>query len=126
MKSTKEEKTFKIDTDLSEDQLSKIISTEVLIINGHYFVSKDKAVKLCEGYHAEQVQKDGWISVNDKLPELGAMYAVVQDLKDGEPPISWALSFDAIQKKWYIDNTETEEFGITHWMHLPKPPVKTT
>lgn len=64
---------------------------------------------------------NGWISVNERLPELGALYNVIQDLEDGYPPLAWSFMYDKTLNKWLIDDSEKEEFGITHWQELPSP-----
>jgi len=63
----------------------------------------------------------GWISVEDKLPELGSSVVICSD-KSKNVFIAWTSSRN---KGVFLD----EPFGIrfiriTHWMPLPEPPVR--
>lgn len=71
-----------------------------------------------------------WISVNERLPKVSGIYPACSALEQRDPPSDWIdalCSFDADAKpgetKWqhssgFYDN------GITHWLELPKAPVK--
>lgn len=71
----------------------------------------------------------GWISVKDRLPEVGNSYIVAGKQRyPGEP---WEYFTDvAVFQGSYIDDfwdtfndwDEGQEIHITHWMPLPEPP----
>ncbi|WP_277810653.1 DUF551 domain-containing protein [Chromohalobacter canadensis] len=71
---------------------------------------------------------NGWISVEERLPEVSGIYPACSTLYTRKPPADWedALCYfndEAAEgfSKWqhssgFYDN------GITHWMPLPAPP----
>ena len=59
------------------------------------------------GYQAAAPQ---WISVKDRLPELGSTCLIVTTKKEEGISIAWAEK--AYWSKW----------DVTHWMPLPQPP----
>lgn len=65
-----------------------------------------------------------WISVKDRLPELGDEYLTVWDLKDGEPPVSAAFNWDPKRKIFYDETYKDGVPDILYWMPLPAPPVE--
>tara|TARA_B100000700_G_scaffold189815_1_gene209217 strand:+ start:64780 stop:65022 length:243 start_codon:yes stop_codon:yes gene_type:complete len=72
---------------------------------------------------------NGWISVEDRLPEKGDWYlvAVPSPLQSGER-ISTMAFLDAVEDgeplAWLAHNdADSDEWEcVTHWMPLPAPP----
>jgi len=66
---------------------------------------------------------DGWISVKDRLPEIGEWVLI-----NGPEVCQRIESPSASWKAEYAWNTDHESFyypeDITHWMPLPKPPTE--
>lgn len=68
--------------------------------------------------------QEGWISVEDRLPEEWRDYVVCADTDDG--PEVLAMRFDPADKDWIYEGEPT--FCLTyyvkptHWMPLPTPP----
>jgi hypothetical protein len=63
-----------------------------------------------------------WISVKDRLPDIGEEYNVVWDLKDGGAPVSTTVQWDAIRKIWFDETYPDGVPDILFWMPLPEPP----
>ena len=63
-------------------------------------------------------ENNGWISVNDRLPELDGDYLVF----DGTD--AFMIASFSKREGWilFVDFWEASE--ISHWMPLPKPPTK--
>lgn len=75
---------------------------------------------------ARQVKED-WISVNEKLPDVGDEYNVVYDLEDGEEPLATTMEWDAINKKWLdVIGAGDECKTVSHWQPIPNPPDNQT
>lgn len=58
---------------------------------------------------------NGWISVEDSLPEEGK--SVLVHYVDGWMPVAHLLN-----GKWYQSGGETSWLSVTHWMPLPEAP----
>lgn len=69
------------------------------------------------------VEKDRWISIKDRLPELGEEFNVIVDLNDGMDPVASCADWNAIKKEWFYIGTEIKMTGVTHWQPLPTPPT---
>ena len=63
---------------------------------------------------SKMVDVNGWISVNDRLPECGDNYIILKD--DGVSPYTFAIAW--FDRTWDFPNASE----ITHWMPLPQPP----
>jgi len=74
----------------------------------------------------ELVEKDRWISVKDRLPELGEEFNVIVDLNDGMEPLASCADWNALKKEWFYIGTEMKMTGVTHWQPLPTPPTNQT
>lgn len=76
-------------------------------------------------------RKQEWISVDERLPDVGDTYLVVVKLKY-KWETEWKYYVDAadfVFENGYIDSWNTlndwnegQECHITHWMSLPQPP----
>lgn len=87
------------------------------------------AIHKYTGDAIELLESQQWISVKDKLPEVGDSYIVAGKQRfQGEP---WEYFTDvAASNGSYIDGfwdtfndwIEGQETHITHWMPLPEPP----
>jgi hypothetical protein len=77
--------------------------------------------------HLQKPVESEWISVEDRLPELGDEYNVVYDLEDGEPPLTTTMEFNAINKTWIdVIGARTDKTDvILFWKPLPSPPIQT-
>jgi hypothetical protein len=58
---------------------------------------------------------NGWISVKDRLPEVGERVLIYVPATDGDCD-HWIADFQ-MQGKWQMFG-----YNATHWMPLPKPP----
>ena len=78
------------------------------------------------------IKADGWISVEDCLPDVGADYLVTIKMKYAweteweyhTDVASWGCYHDdEIDGEWctFNDWCEGQEVHITHWMPLPEP-----
>lgn len=76
----------------------------------------DETCPLCnwENYF---VPKQEWISVEDRLPEVGTMVV-------GYDYESNVRCYFITEERWWIDDgwNTAKGWGITHWMPLPPPP----
>lgn len=76
-----------------------------------------------------EVKDKEWISVEDRLPELGGEYLCVWDLEDGLPPVVASMDYDH-KKKVFTDprgEVDMERTGILAWRELPEfNPLTTT
>lgn len=64
-----------------------------------------------------------WISVKDRLPPR--YYEVVVAICDDTGDTPWkytTVGWMASEDIWIIDNDVGH--GVTHWMHLPEPPIE--
>jgi hypothetical protein len=76
----------------------------------------------------KMVDVNGWISVDERLPELGQKVLVWYDngyevayLQKFEPPKLQYPQFNNVEMfEWCFG--DFEDFDVTHWMPLPKPP----
>jgi len=81
-----------------------------------------KAWQQLESSIGEETEgQDGWISVEDRLPELTGEYLVFET-NHGLKAIE-KMVFNLYNESWYNDNGDT--FHPTHWQPLPKPPINT-
>ncbi len=71
-----------------------------------------------------------WISVNDRLPEIGELVLVAYKVDFGSGIMGTLVNTAMIQKFGFcgggydnfLDETCTTE--VTHWMPLPEPPAE--
>jgi Lar family restriction alleviation protein len=65
---------------------------------------------------AARAVPDGWVSVKDRLPKEGDAVLVYEPRRS--PPIQ-------VNEYWrdYEAYKDENEWGVTHWMPLPKPPI---
>ena len=78
-----------------------------------------KALRIIEDAPTVEVQPDnGWISVEDRLPENDGLYIVCKTVRGHQ------ISFEAHWKgnKWLSVVKSNQLDCITHWQPLPKPP----
>jgi hypothetical protein len=61
----------------------------------------------------------GWISVEDRMPDVLGDYLMSYESPDGDTQIAWG--FFTSDKKWANGNSF---YVPTHWMPLPPGPVK--
>jgi len=69
---------------------------------------------------------DSWVSVEDRLPEVGlsnepvAIYIAF----DGYAVVGYYSDESEFCREWYGDGTYNSKiYNVTHWCPLPKPPV---
>jgi hypothetical protein len=90
-----------------------------------------KALSNVEGWVAEfreaaaLLRKQGWISVDERLPDEGGRYwCYIKELTDlGWSYFQWNCAYCAKEKR-FTDSTLTNGENVTHWMPLPLPPNK--
>ena len=66
-----------------------------------------------------------WISVNDRLPEVGAWYLVIDDFLAGKGKQTMGfLDLAGNTAIWLPLDERDDDYGmaVTHWMPLPEPP----
>lgn len=66
----------------------------------------------------EYRDENGWIRLEDSLPNILGCYLVCFKDKEKVLRIGWA--FFNSSWEWFVDN---QKIKPTHWMELPKPPV---
>lgn len=85
---------------------------------------------------ADMLEQDapGWISVNDRLPELGEQVLLIAygwsdttvylgRLEHMSPETSWLTGITSKESEWCIQGwSYLREPVVTHWMPLPEPP----
>lgn len=72
------------------------------------------------GQRSGMIVDDGWISVDDKLPEPELSVIVYPyNYEDSE---DFSITGFYFGGKWYSE--KTHETVVTHWRPLPPPPVK--
>ena len=70
-----------------------------------------------ELYSAWNTRVDGWISVEDRLPEEGEMVLMFSKFKNYH--MGW---YDKKQCKFYSEGYSVKQGMVTHWRPLPEPP----
>ena len=65
-------------------------------------------------YHTPKEEKEEWISVEDRLPEIGQKVVLSRDLI--ERTQEYVTTFNQEDLNWLKMN------DVTHWMPLPAPP----
>ena len=82
-----------------------------------------KRIRKAHKAYAENVscnlRKDGWISVEDRLPEEQER-VLVYDHVEGEGQTVYEAK--RVNGRWIWANSVWVTHGITHWMPLPSPP----
>jgi hypothetical protein len=74
-----------------------------------------------ERYHA-QFSVDGWISVEDRLPEeSGLVFICLKDSQDIY--ISFYKKDQKLFQVWGAGRDPIIDMKTTHWMNMPKPPM---
>lgn len=68
-----------------------------------------------------ELEREKWISVDNKTPDVTGIFLVTQDLQDNQPPITWALIFNRDSKTWTIDDSDIIENNVIAWRELPAP-----
>ncbi len=63
-----------------------------------------------------------WISVKDRLPVKTGEYIVCGIDEDGDYFVTSDQWFDTV-RHWYLFDEHTDSV-VTHWLVLPKPPMK--
>lgn len=87
--------------------------------------------ELCDAMHAvraalentqgeDREADDGWISVEDRLPELQGEYIVAHEQKEGMPLGVSAAEW--VHARWFVSGKLLRLMGVTHWQPLPEPP----
>lgn len=80
----------------------------------------DSRSKFITGWDACEANR--WIRVEDKLPDSYVTVLIVMDNKYVQTaPYYWA---DAEWYRSYDGQTLNPWNNITHWQHLPQPPIK--
>lgn len=64
-------------------------------------------------------ERQSWSPVSTP-PEFGDRYNIIQDLEDGEDPITHSAEYFKTENKWYEMNTNQECIGILFWRALPQ------
>lgn len=74
--------------------------------------------------NAPTVQREGWVSVEDRLPELYELVLVFQDMTG---ICLRQLQGSVNETEWYDENNnyDDSELDITHWQPLPAAPTDT-
>ena len=97
-------------------------------------IERDEAIDFNEGlkaglaYYEQELGKE-WISVEDRLPEIGVPVLVIHDreVKVGVRVWEHPTFEDNFESFWfwdcaYDDGKGWENEDVTHWQPLPKPP----
>lgn len=91
-------------------------------------------VEHCIERYAEQLSKHGWISVEDRLPDLAEDVFVCVHKCNTRYPDTLIGYVNDVTKKWDVVTTDgliedfnnnPDYYSVTHWQPLPKPPVVT-
>jgi len=100
---------------------AKLRNTFTLDGNDDSFL--DRIINAMLDFHAQQLEKDNWVSVSERLPEL-KQYCLVS--YDGHVMIGQLIKINK-QGIGLWDNPDwfTSHSRITHWQPLPKSPTTT-
>lgn len=67
---------------------------------------------------------NGWVSVEDSIPDIGEEFNLVQDIQDGlGGPVVTCGEWNPISKRFEYIGTDVEISNVTHWQPLPQPPI---
>lgn len=83
--------------------------------NWHYFCEKESGY----GYYCDNYIPEGWVNVNDALPELG-LYVLVYSVNTIGVWIGKRVS----ETKFVLVDDYGYDDGITYWMPLPNSPLE--
>lgn len=67
---------------------------------------------------------DGWISIEDKLPEFSVLVWVYDPFAIIKQYTAALMPYSDPDTKGVFYSGMCPAFNITHWMPLPKPPIK--
>lgn len=93
------------------------------------YIKEKHTLDECVGYTdglkdgAEWQNKQEWISVDMKLPELSGEYNVTWDIEDGDYPVVTSMDYDSKTKIWTDPRGTGEPENILFWCEKPKPPA---
>ena len=101
--------------------MSRLIDADALLdaICAEDVLKVHQCIKLVR--QSPTVQREGWVSVDDRLPELYTLVIVFQRMTGFR---LMQLQGSANETEWYDENNnyDDSEFDITHWQPLPEPP----
>ena len=63
-----------------------------------------------------------WISVKDRVPDRGDRYLCYDNTQGYAQVFEWFKNFRLNEWDWF--GTDDDDFNVTHWMPLPKPPFE--
>jgi len=134
-------KYLKYDPDTNEYQVETLEGTSYFLtkfdwiikgVNGEFYPCKpdifEKTYELAST--PQPVKEDGWIAVEDGLPEIEESVIVVTAFIDRGKPMTDTLTgyMDEYGELYYLGQQD-ESYGwqfndcVTHWMPLPQPPI---
>lgn len=100
--------------------------TNYTIMCGKHFTTVDRVEEIIRSYMNE-VQNDGWIPVEERLPEEeNERYYPMLNVATSYGAVKWGL-YRVRDKKWYIyseirdDFIEAYDKEIVAWQPLPNP-----
>ena len=64
----------------------------------------------------------GWISVKDRLPEVGGWYLCFKEAAFVPGLRTDVHRWSATKEEWMGSEVGSRIVGVTHWMPLPEPP----
>ncbi len=102
------------------------------IVNQYQSFKDDTGVVCVLRFSAISAVKDAfkqsepkWISVNERLPEIGGQYYLVYNETKGVFRSFYNKGFKCFETIILTKNEwHSEEIAVTHWMPLPEKPIK--
>lgn len=91
------------------------------------WIERAESAESAQGAPAANAGGDGWISVEERLPEIGkevlAGAYITAKWADGRTQCNFQQALQIWTGEKWIDSDSGEEDGCTHWMPLPSSPV---
>ena len=100
---------------IDADALLEALADKFVSVNGN-------VIELIN--NAPTVQREGWVSVEDRLPELGQWYLIF--VKDKFSTMAFLdTNTETGETLWlaHNNNFQGEWENVTHWQPLPEPPT---
>jgi hypothetical protein len=108
---------------LTDEQIDDIYDRTQMVVPGDFHIQFARNIlraALASPPKGDERDAARWISVKDRLPELGQQHVLVwctlwKDSGEIAIGIKW-------ERSWDVEGSHVANSRVTHWMPLPAPP----